>query len=120
MIWFALFQLLGFIALIVLIVLYCRIRKVGFWSLIWQHLKWFFAAAVVIFIIISIICWRPLYSTTQCYFRGVSMHADTKYSWYLGECQFKTSSGSYVPLTRGRGIPEGHDNQLLDDPQDIY
>lgn len=64
----------------------------------------------MITILIIIICWKPLYHTTECFFRGKSMRADTKYSWYLSECQIKTRSGSYIPLMRSRGMPEGHEN----------
>lgn len=35
------------------------------------------------------------------------MKAETKYSWYLGECQIKTKSGSYVPIKTSRGTPDG-------------
>lgn len=118
MIWFGLFELLGLIGALILIYAYCRIRNLGFWSFIWKNLRWVMLGIVVVWVIIALVCAKPLYSTAQCYFRGVSMHADTKYSWYLGECQIKTKSGSYVPLGRSRGLPEGPDGEQ--DESDAY
>lgn len=104
---FWLFEALGFIAVLVLIFIYCRFRKQGFWSFVWQKLKWVSLAIVAVWLIIAILCWNHLYSATQCYFRGLSMKANTKYSIYLGECQIETPRGSFIPIDRTRSLPDG-------------
>lgn len=110
MFWFILFQLLGLIALVTALIFYCRFKKLKFFPFIYQHVKHILIALVAIIVLITLICWKPLYHTTECFFRGTSMRAETKYSWYLGECQIKTRTGSYLPLNRSRGMPEGNEN----------
>lgn len=105
---FWVFEFLAFVAVLVLIFVYCRFRKQGFWSFIWQHLKWVTLALCVVWLLIAILSWGHIYNATQCYFRGVSMKAETKYSIYLGECQIKTARGSYVPIDRTRALPDGN------------
>lgn len=113
--WFVFFQFLGLVALLALIFGYCRFKQYKFFSFIWQHFKWVALCECIVIGIVTVLCWNPLYHTTQCYFRGKSMKAETKYSWYLGECQVKTKSGSYVPIKRTRGLPDGGE---MDDYQD--
>jgi len=105
---FWLYEGLGFLAVIILIAAYCHWRKIGFWSFIWRQLKWVSLAIVAVWLVITILCWTHLYHATQCYFRGVSMKANTKYSIYLGECQIETPRGSYIPIDRTRSLPDGN------------
>ncbi|WP_392560516.1 hypothetical protein [Orbus mooreae] len=104
---FWLYEFLGFAAVVVLIFAYCRFRKQGFWSFVWHQLKWVLLSIVAVWLIIAVLCWNHLWSASQCYFRGVSMKATTKYSIYLSECQIQTPTGSYVPIDRTRALPEG-------------
>lgn len=120
MIWFGLFELLGLVVTLFVLLAFCKITKRGYWSFIWRYFKWVCLGILVVWVIIAIICWRPLYNTTQCYFRGVSMKADTKYSWYLGECQIKTKSGSYVPIIRARALPDGPDGGTNNEEEYSY
>jgi hypothetical protein len=113
---FWLYEFLGFIATLLLILGYCRFRGIGFWSLIWKQLKWVSLAILIVWLIIAVLCRTDLYNATHCYFRGESMHANTKYSIFLGECQVETPSGSYVPIERSRAIPgsSSHDHESDD------
>lgn len=114
---FWLFEFLGFLAVLLAIFLYCRLRKQRFWSLIWQNLKWVAISILVVWLAIAILCRNHLFSAAHCYFRGESMHANTKYSIFLSECQVETPSGSYVPIERSRAIPgssDTHDNHGAD------
>ncbi|MWN05846.1 hypothetical protein [Gilliamella sp. Pas-s95] len=111
---FWLYEGLAFVAIILLIFGYCRFRGVGFWSLIWKYLKWFSLAVLIVWLAIAILCRVDLYNAAHCYFRGESMHANTKYSIFLGECQVETPSGSYVPIERARALP-GSSNHDHDD-----
>lgn len=117
---FWLYLALGFIAVLGLIGVYCYFRKQGFFSFIWQYFKWVVLAVVIVWLIITIMCWHHLYSATQCYFRGVSMKSDTKYSIYLGECQIKTSKGAYVPIDRTRALPDGGNANEIADEDGYY
>ncbi|OTP80907.1 hypothetical protein [Gilliamella apicola] len=117
---FWLYEFLGFVAVISLIVAYCRIRKQRFWSFTWKYLKWILLSIVGVLLVIAILCRHDLYNATHCYFRGVSMHAQTKYSIYLGECQIETPSGSYVPIDRTRALPGSSDHGNNDDVNDFY
>lgn len=117
---FWLFEALGFIAVLVMIFIYCRFRKQGFWSFIWRNLKWVSLSILVVWLLIAILNWRHLYNATQCHFRGVSMHANTKYSIYLGECQIETPSGAFVPIDRTRALPGGNQNGAEDDMTTEY
>lgn len=105
---FWLFEFLGLVAVLLLVFAYCRFKKIGLWSFIWQHLKWVSLAVLIVWLLIAIFSWNHLYSATQCYFRGVSMKANTKYSIYLGECQIETPRGSYIPIDRTRALPDGN------------
>ncbi|OCG13543.1 hypothetical protein A9G24_01880 [Gilliamella sp. App6-5] len=102
---FWLYECLGLIAVIVLICGYCRFRGIGFWSFIWKYLKWVTLAVLIVWLAIALLCRGDLYNAAHCYFRGESMHANTKYSIFLGECQVETPSGSYVPIERARALP---------------
>ncbi|OCG00697.1 hypothetical protein [Gilliamella sp. wkB308] len=115
---FWLFEALGFVAVIILIFVYCRFRKQGFWSFLWRRLKWVAIAILVVWLAIAILCRNHLFSAVHCYFRGESMHANTKYSIYLSECQVETPSGSYVPIERSRAIPGSNDNHNEDNTID--
>ncbi|MCX8642310.1 MULTISPECIES: hypothetical protein [unclassified Gilliamella] len=108
---FWLYEFLGFVAIFLLIFAYCRFRGQGFWSFIWRHLKWVALAIVAVWLVIAVLCRNDLYNATHCYFRGVSMHANTKYSIYLEECQIETPSGSYVPIDRTRALPGSSDHE---------
>ncbi len=114
---FWLYEFLGFIAVLVLIGGYCRFRKQAFWPFIWKYFKWVILSIVVVWLVIAVLCWQHLYNATNCYFRGVSMHANTKYSLYLSECQIETPSGAFVPINRARALPGSHDG-YTDDGQD--
>ncbi len=74
-----------------------------------RNIKRLLIAWVAIFIIITIACAKPLYNTARCKVRGMSMKAETKYSWILSECQVKTKDGPYVPIERSRALPGGKD-----------
>ncbi|RKS85209.1 hypothetical protein DES39_1719 [Orbus hercynius] len=117
---FWLYEFLGLVAVIVLIFAYCRFRKQGFWSFVWHQLKWVSLAVVAIWLIIAILCWNHLYSATQCYFRGVSMKANTKYSIYLGECQIETPRGAYIPINKTRSLPDGHNGNDTDNVDEYF
>lgn len=117
---FWLYEFLGFVAVILLIVAYCRIRNQRFWSFTWKYLKWILLSIVGVWLVIAVLCRNDLYNATHCYFRGVSMHAQTKYSIYLGECQIETPSGSYVPIDRTRALPGSSDHGNNDDVNDFY
>lgn len=119
---FWLYEFLGFVVALALIFGYCRFRKLGFWSFIWRHLKWVALGILIVWLLITILCWRHLYTATQCYFRGVSMHSNTKYSIYLGECQIETPSGAFVPIDRTRALPGSKDGDIGDngDTSDTY
>lgn len=104
---FWLYELLGFVAVIVLIAVYCHWRETGFWRFVWKQLKWVALAIAAVWLIIAILCWTHLYHATQCYFRGVSMKANTKYSMYFGECQIETPKGSFISIDRTRSLPDG-------------
>ena len=117
---FWLYEFLGFVAVISLIVAYCRIRKQRFWSFTWKYLKWILLSIVGVLLVIAILCRHDLYNATHCHFRGVSMHAQTKYSIYLGECQVETPSGSYVPIDRTRALPGSSGHGDNDEVNDFY
>ncbi|WP_294611016.1 hypothetical protein [uncultured Gilliamella sp.] len=117
---FWLFEFLGFIAVLLLIVTYCHFSKRGFWSFIWKYLKWVALVIVIVWLLIAILCRHHLFSATHCYFRGVSMHANTKYSIYLSECQVETRSGSYVPIDRARALPGSRDHDSDNDNGNEY
>lgn len=102
---FWLYEGLAFVAVILLIFGYCHLRKIGFWSFIWKYLKWVSLAVLIAWLAVAILCRVDLYNAAHCYFRGESMHANTKYSIFLGECQVETPSGSYVPIERARALP---------------
>lgn len=106
---FWLFEFLGSVAVLLLIFAYCRFVDRGFWSFVWKYLKWVGLAIAIVWILIIVLCRHHLYSATHCYFRGVSMHTNTKYSIYLSECQIETRSGSYVPIDRARALPGAKD-----------
>lgn len=110
---FWLFEILALIAVFVLIFLYCHWFKKRFWSFLKQYLKWIALVILAVWLLIAVLCWHHLYDATFCYFRGVSMKANTKYSLFLGECQIETPSGAYVPVQRTRALPgnsEHHDD----------
>lgn len=111
---FWLFEFLGFVGVLLLIFAYCRFRGEKFWSFIWKYLKWVALAILIVWLAIAFLCRHHLYSATHCYFRGVSMHTNTKYSIYLSECQIETRSGSYVPIDRTRALPGSRDNDSED------
>ncbi|MCX8650093.1 hypothetical protein J3U21_06835 [Gilliamella sp. B2776] len=117
---FWLYEFLGFFAVISLIFVYCHFRDKKFWSFTWKHLKWVLLSIVGVWLIIAILCRHDLYNATHCYFRGVSMHAQTKYSIYLGECQIETPNGSYVPIDRTRALPFSNDHSRDDETDDFY
>ncbi|OCG30555.1 hypothetical protein A9G34_09920 [Gilliamella sp. Choc4-2] len=119
---FWLYEFLGFIGVILLIAVYCHFCKQSFWAFVWQYLKWVGLAILVVWLIIAILCRQDLYSATHCYFRGVSMHANTKYSIYLGECQVETRNGSYVPIDRSRALPgsSDHENTIDNGAEELY
>lgn len=112
MYWFLLFQVTGLVVLITLVVLYAKFKKEEFWPLFADKFKTLLIAWGVIVVGISIACYRPLYYTLDCQIRSMSMKADTKYSWWLGECQIKTKEGVYVPISRSRALPGGKDGDL--------
>ncbi|MDF7670158.1 hypothetical protein PT276_02885 [Orbaceae bacterium ESL0721] len=107
---FWIYEFLGFAAILALIFAYCHFRKQKFWHFIWHHLKWIVISIIAVWLIIAVLCWNHLYNATHCYFRGVSMHANTKYSIFLNECQIETPSGAYIPIDRSRAIPGSSDD----------
>lgn len=111
---FWVYEFLGFAAVLALIFAYCHFRKQSFWAFIWKYLKWVACAILAVWLIITVLCWQHLYNATHCYFRGVSMHANTKYSFYLSECQIETPSGAYIPIERSRALPGSPDSNLDD------
>lgn len=113
MYWFLLFQIIGLAALITIIATFAHFKKTEFFPLVGRNFKRILIMWVVVIIGISIACWKPLYHTIDCQIRSMSMKADTKYSWWLGECQIKTKEGVYVPISRSRALP-GSKDDLLD------
>lgn len=107
---FWLYEFLGFVAVLLAIFGFCRFRGRGFWSFIWHNLKWVALSIGIVWLVIIVLCRHDLYNATHCYFRGISMHTNTKYSIYLGECQVETPSGSYVPIDRTRALPGAHEH----------
>src|SRR5699024_567609 len=107
--WFLSFQIAGLVLLLVIVGIVCYIKKENFFAFMWDNFKWIMLAELIVIIAITIGCAKMLYNTTHCYFRGKSMKAETKYSWYLQECQVKTRRGSYVPIRTSRGLPVGVD-----------
>lgn len=112
MYWFLLFQITGLVVLILLIALYARIKKEELFPLIGRNFKRVLIMWAVVILGITAACWKPLYHTTDCQIRSMSMKADTKYSWWLGECQIRTKDGVYVPISRSRALPGGKDEFL--------
>jgi hypothetical protein len=53
---FWLFEFLGFVAVILLIVAYCRIRNQRFWSFTWKYLKWILLSIVGVWLVIAVLC----------------------------------------------------------------
>lgn len=106
---FWLYEFLGFVGVILLVFAYCRIRKQRFWSFLWHNLKWISIAVVCVWLLIALICRNDLYSAAKCYFRGESMHANTKYSIFWSECQIETSNGNFLPIDRTRALPGAKD-----------
>lgn len=116
---FWVFEFLVFIAVLSLIFIYCRFRKQGFWSFIWKYLKWVVLAIVVVWLAIAVLCYQHLYNAAHCYFRGVSMHSNTKYSIVFNECQVETRGGNYLPIDRARALPGSKDSDSdIDDTKD--
>lgn len=57
--------------------------------------------------LVSILCFKPLYNTVRCSISGTSMNTETSYSWVLGECLYKSKTGAMLPLKVSRDSPEG-------------
>lgn len=114
------FEGFGFLVVLVGIVIFCRVRKQGFWAFIWKHLKWIVLAVIIVWILIAIICRHHLYEATHCYFRGKSMKAQTKYSIFLSECQIETPRGSFVPIEKSRALPDGNHAPVDSNDNDEY
>lgn len=110
MYWFLLFQLIGLAVLITIISVFARFKKIELFPLIGRNFKRVLLMWAVIIVGISIACWKPLYHTIDCKIRSMSMKADTKYSWWLSECQIRTKDGVYVPISRSRALPGGKDD----------
>ncbi|MDF7668028.1 hypothetical protein PT273_09260 [Orbaceae bacterium ESL0727] len=115
---FWIYECLGLAAVLGLIFAYCRFRKQGFWAFLWKYLKWVACTVLAVWLLIAILCWHHLYNSAHCYFRGVSMHANTKYSFYLNECQIETPSGAYIPIERSRALPGSSEHNLDDTHMD--
>ena len=93
---FWLYESLGFVGVILLIFAYCHFSKKGVWLLRAR------------------LCRVDLYNAARCYFRGESMHANTKYSIFWSECQIETTNGSYLPIDRTRALPGSKDHDSND------
>ncbi|OCG06105.1 hypothetical protein [Gilliamella apis] len=111
---FWLYESLGFVGVILLIFAYCHFSKKGFWSFLWRNLKWVAWGVVGVWLLIAILCRGDLYNAARCYFRGESMHANTKYSIFWSECQIETTNGSYLPIDRTRALPGSKDHDSND------
>lgn len=113
MIWFALFQFMGFAAVFGLWYLYGKYfhKSVGeaWHDVILDNFKKFFVSFCIMFMALTLVMAKPLYHTSQCSIKGVSMNANTKYSWVMGECLMQTKDGSWIPLKITRGVPNGAD-----------
>lgn len=122
MIWFFLFQLLGFVFTVGCWYLYGKVKRDKtvedeWYDVVIDNIKKFFVSVVIVFTILTVVMIKPLYYTAQCSFNGVSMNANTKYSWYMGTCLVETKDGSWIPLRITRGVPNGaehHDSSSLD------
>lgn len=112
MIWYFSFQLIGLILLLTGVYSYARYKQTPFILMLDRNIKRLLIAWVAIFIIITIACAKPLYYTARCKVHGLSMNAETKYSWVIDKCMVKTKDGPYVPIDRSRALPGGKDTDF--------
>lgn len=114
MIWFVLFQLLGFAAVVGLWFLYGKyFHKFpgdSWYDVIIDNVKKFFVSFFIMFCLLCVVMAKPLYYTAKCSIHGTSMNANTKYSWVMSECLMETKNKSWIPVKITRGVPDGSDN----------
>lgn len=114
MIWFVLFQLLGFAAVVGLWFLYGKYfhksHGDSWYDVILDNVKKFFVSFFIMFAFLCVLMAKPLYYTGKCSVHGTSMNANTKYSWVMGECLMETKNKSWIPVKITRGVPDGSDN----------
>lgn len=75
----------------------------------WIKLHWkkFLIVLMISLGTYTLICIKPLYHTTKCYFYGKTYKTYTEYSWILGECLYKGKTGAMLPLQITRDNPDG-------------
>lgn len=115
MIWFLLFQLIGFIFTVGCWFVYAKFlhNKIygdNWFDVITDNIKKFVISVFVVFAIITVLLSKPLWYTAKCSIHGTSMNANTKYSWVMSECLMETKNKSWIPVKITRGVPDGADN----------
>lgn len=113
MIWYLFFQCLASLGFVGLVYGAFKLRrdKLEFldeWLM--KHKKHIFILWLVVLSIATIVMAPPLWRTASCQFDSWSIKAETTYSWYKGECLFKTKTGAWLPLRLNRDAPEGDSN----------
>lgn len=59
--------------------------------------------------LIFVLCFKPLWKTTQCRYYQFSYNTVTKQDWMLSQCLYKTKTGAWLPLVVTRDSPGGED-----------
>lgn len=61
-------------------------------------------------IVVTVLLSKQLWRTTTCQFDGLAANTETSYSWYKGQCLYKSKTGAWLPLGISRDQPEGSDH----------
>lgn len=72
-----------------------------------DRIKMLLKLALCVILIVTILSMKPLYKTLTCQFDGIAANTETSYSWYKGQCLYKSKTGAWLPLGISRDQPEG-------------
>lgn len=115
MIWF--WSSLISVTLVYIMVMVALFRKREYKSedfLEWtSYYKWKIGLGYLVCIGILVLAMiKPLWHTMTCQFDGWAANTETSYSWYKGQCLYKSKTGAWLPLGISRDQPEGGSSEF--------
>lgn len=110
MLWYTLFLFISSLGYAGCVYLAFKFRKDKLddfpeWSV--ENGKRVFLLWIATLLIITGLLSKPLVKTMSCQFDGWTANTETSYSWYKGQCLYKSKTGAWLPLGISRDQPQG-------------